>query len=312
MNYNLLKHAKNSNQDFEWYPTTKEMIDVVKSRLWGTSLSVLDIGAGDGRVLHALTKGDKYAIEKSRPLLSALTSDVCIWGTDFDDQVLWDKYVDVVFCNPPYSCFEDFSARIIREANASRIFLIIPVRWNKSTKIAEALKFRNATPKVLLNATFEEGDRRARAVIDVIEINIESSDPIKLWFETNCIKTTSITTHLDNASSALIDSSCVEVLAELYRRDFEALKDRYKKLDEGKNWLSLFSCADKLQSRFQCQLVELKMAYWERFISEMRILNALGSNGLIPRDKLRCIDFTENNALAVVEWLIKNYGYTAK
>jgi len=42
-----LQRLKENGQDFEWYPTTDEMIDAI---FWasGDLGSVLDIGAGDG------------------------------------------------------------------------------------------------------------------------------------------------------------------------------------------------------------------------------------------------------------------------
>ena len=72
----LLKKVKDADQDFEWYPTTDEIIQTIKMDLSGERFqhdtpSVLDCGSGDGRVLKALTDNDKYAIEKSRPLLEA-------------------------------------------------------------------------------------------------------------------------------------------------------------------------------------------------------------------------------------------------
>ena len=46
---NRLATLKENDQDFEWYPTTDEMIAAVYSRC-GDFSSMLDIGAGDGRV----------------------------------------------------------------------------------------------------------------------------------------------------------------------------------------------------------------------------------------------------------------------
>lgn len=71
----LVAELKDNQQDFEWYPTTDEIIEAIKNDLENQKLdgkySVLDCGAGDGRVLNALTEGRKYAIEKSKPLLNA-------------------------------------------------------------------------------------------------------------------------------------------------------------------------------------------------------------------------------------------------
>lgn len=83
--YQMVKAIKEADQDFEWYPTTTEIIDTVKANMHEhfyiradekCRVSLLDIGAGDGRVLMQLTEGDRYAIEKSMPLIEAMPKDV--------------------------------------------------------------------------------------------------------------------------------------------------------------------------------------------------------------------------------------------
>lgn len=97
--------------------------------------SILDIGAGDGKVIkHFQEKNSKipdcyrteyFAIEKARPLLDSLPVDVGILGTDFWEQSLLDKPVDCIFSNPPYSEFVDWCVKVIREANSNYIYLVI-------------------------------------------------------------------------------------------------------------------------------------------------------------------------------------------
>lgn len=55
----LLKSVQSAGEDFEWYPTTLKIIEVVARRLDKTKpdTSILDIGAGDGRVLTQLAEG---------------------------------------------------------------------------------------------------------------------------------------------------------------------------------------------------------------------------------------------------------------
>jgi len=79
--------------------------------------SVLDIGAGNGKVLEAIQTRCEftglYAIEKSMVLCQQLDPKVFIVGTDFLEQSLVAKQVDVTFCNPPYSAFVEWSKKII-------------------------------------------------------------------------------------------------------------------------------------------------------------------------------------------------------
>jgi len=96
---NKLQQLKENDQDFEWYPTTDEMIDAI---FWasGDAGSVLDVGAGDGRVLERLDKLtrhraykkspdhshnyhgsiDKFAIEKAPIHIEAMPPDISIVG----------------------------------------------------------------------------------------------------------------------------------------------------------------------------------------------------------------------------------------
>ena len=68
---NLLESVKLSGQDFEWYPTTRKMLEVVAKDIrreldeygrGNTTYSVLDIGAGNGsalKILRELREGEK-------------------------------------------------------------------------------------------------------------------------------------------------------------------------------------------------------------------------------------------------------------
>ncbi|NRA79478.1 MAG: hypothetical protein HRU18_14830, partial [Pseudoalteromonas sp.] len=79
----LIQTIKQFNQDFEWYPTTDEQLDLIKSDFKvmkgiGERPSLLDVGAGNGKALKFLTEGKRYAIEKSVPLLSSLDKDIFV------------------------------------------------------------------------------------------------------------------------------------------------------------------------------------------------------------------------------------------
>ena len=86
---NIANELKAKSVDFEFYPSTEEIIEAVKARLKGTE-TVLDVGAGDARVLIALTTGKKFAIEKCRIHTSKYSKDVFTIGTDFFEQTLID------------------------------------------------------------------------------------------------------------------------------------------------------------------------------------------------------------------------------
>jgi len=164
----LVEQLKAAGEDFEFYPTTREMIRMIWEHRWhkwedgspriddfGT---VLDIGCGTcnfrkwvqefnaeiakepdgGR--HTVDMHHYYVMEKSRILLDQLDPDIVVLGTDFNEATLIDKPVDVIFCNPPYREYENWAARIITESVCKEIYLIIPRRWKESERIKHALE----------------------------------------------------------------------------------------------------------------------------------------------------------------------------
>ena len=61
----IITVAKENGEDFEFYPTTDDILCTIKADLdelshWDGAPSVLDCGAGDGRALMLLTSGDRY------------------------------------------------------------------------------------------------------------------------------------------------------------------------------------------------------------------------------------------------------------
>lgn len=155
----LVTQLKEASQDHEFYPTTSEIIAALVKDLrrikedqhrygfrHGTE-SLLDIGAGDGKVLLALRDAglgfDKlHAIEKSDLLTGRMPEDIFVVGTSFEEQSLLTKKVHVVFSNPPYSIYEDWTVKIIRECAAPLAYLVIPERWAGCQRILDALAYR--------------------------------------------------------------------------------------------------------------------------------------------------------------------------
>lgn len=121
----IVCELKENGQDGEWYPTSSYILDIIKKSL-GTDNnheSILDCGAGNGSALSALTKGKKYAIEKSEILIKEMPPDIFVVGCDFWENSLIDKKVDYVFCNPPYSEYKEWAIKIINESNIYAVTL---------------------------------------------------------------------------------------------------------------------------------------------------------------------------------------------
>lgn len=337
MSIKIVKKLKENNQDFEWYPTTNEIIESVKKCLESNydhwqSLSVLDCGAGDGRVLNKLTKGKKYAIEKSTELISLLPSDVFIVGTEFKEQTLIDKSVDVVFCNPPYSEFSEWSQKIIKESHASEIFLVIPERWVKDHNIQNAIKSREAEVTVLGSFDFNNADRKARAKVDIIRVNLAPSKtnryqkfqkvrPFDLWFDENFSISAeknefskSKTNHEEKIKAELVNGGdLVKVLDQFYQSDMQALMSNYKKIESLDYQLLKELNVDiaKLKESLEQRIIGLKNIYWNELFNNLtKVTERLSTKSRKSiLDKLSSqtnIDFTASNVYGVLVWVIKN------
>jgi hypothetical protein len=194
----LVLELKKSGQDYEFYPSTDSQLAIIKQDMDATLSnsnypSVLDVGAGNGSALNYLTDGKRYAIEKSTVLINELNSPIFIVGTSFFGQNLFDKKVSCIFSNPPYSEFISWAIKIINEAHAKCIYLILPERWAENEDIKLAIATRKATATILGSSDFLEADRVARGKVDIVKIDLTSSgyndnpltNPFSLWFDQN-------------------------------------------------------------------------------------------------------------------------------
>ena len=136
----LVKQLQEYDEDYEFYPTTDPMIELVNQHTDESAKTVLDIGCVHGATLEKLACDTKYGIEKSQILLNAAPAKIIPFGRDFMQETLIDKKMDVIFCNPPYSAYEDWVLKILEEANAKEIFLIIPQRWCDSQRISHIME----------------------------------------------------------------------------------------------------------------------------------------------------------------------------
>ncbi len=197
----LIIELKENNEDFELYPTSKEMIKPILENLDKTYIDVLDIGAGTcnfKKYFEELAekvyqekyerlekeakaedryfiKPDKfhikqyYVIEKSKILINKLDKDSVVLGTDFHNTLLIDKPVNTIFCNPPYSEFKNWMLKIIREGNCNDIYLIVPQRWKEDEEIQKELD-KMISYSVLDSFDFLNAERQARAKVDILHI----------------------------------------------------------------------------------------------------------------------------------------------
>ena len=336
--YNIINSLKAADQDFEWYPTTQEMIDLVKSDLKNhyhrNDFSVLDCGAGDGRVLNALTDGERYAIEKSEVLLSILDKKIYVVGTDLHEQTLIDKKTDVLFSNPPYLEFIKWMKKIITEANAALVYLVVPIRWKENKEITDLLAARKAKTEILGTLDFLNGDRQARAVVDVIKVKLGSIrgsyayldvDPFDLFFNQNFkieIENTAPSRHSFRGKENKLDdeikrelvsgNDIISILLQLYNRDLDELLNNYKAIEQVKPALlyELGVSIDSIKKGIKMRIEGLKDIYWKKLLDNMRKITdrlcADTRKRMLDRFMKHVhVDFTASNAYAVVIWALK-------
>ncbi len=329
----LVRGLKKAEQDFEFYPTTTEILELVKRNMpkndynSNITASVLDCGAGDGRVLISLTEGARYAIEKSPILVNNMDSSIFVVGCDFHENTLIDKKVDVVFSNPPYSEYEEWVLKIITQANAKKIFLVLPERWKKQPGIIAAIEEREAKWRILGSFDFLKADRVARAKVDVVEISMISFkgqgepniNPFELWVSKTFPLNERQSEEPEEESfkrrvSELVSANgFIPALVELYNYEMQRLQSNFKSISQLDP--EIFAELDvdfKSMTKFlHNRIAGLKEKYWREVFDKY---NSITSRLTVKSRKMLLdtltanvsVDFTESNIYAVTAWAVRN------
>ena len=347
----IVNRLKTENEDFEWYPTTQEIVDSVAkwiSRNGEYTGSILDIGCGNGGFFEKMDRTDffksdnygtknyesklsrnftKYGIEKSNLLAELLPDDVILLGSDFHSNTLIDKKVDCIFCNPPYSEYEDWTERIITEGNAEKIVLVIPSRWKDSERIKLALERREYSAETIGTFDFSNAERKARAKVDVIGIlpklgeygRKRQSDPFDLWFDStfslNADKRNEPEYEQNKKKKNEIFKSgdTAEDLVKFYNADMEKLYENYRSLEklDAEIFKELKVDVDMLKKSLRERLKNLKILYWDLLFKKYdkltQRLTTKGRDRVIKRlNDNTAIDFTLDNIYQLTLWMIRH------
>lgn len=318
-----------SNQDFEWYPTTDAMIAAVRQWISLDANSILDIGAGDGRVLAALgaecRHATLYGIELSSILIQAQPKNVIPVGTDIFEQNLACLPVDYLFCNPPYSQYEEWVCKIVSEGFAKKAFLVIPRRWKESKVIEQAVKMRGAAIRVIHSDDFHNADRQARAVVDVVEVVFPKGDrygetikdPFDIWFDAN-IDTFDHAEDFEESETGTdlkrrYANATIDEMVEAYREEYGLMEGNYRaifKLDLA-ILKELGVNKDHVREGLKKKMAGLKIKYWQILFNRLdAITSRLATKSkaalLQKLTENMSVEFTASNAYSVVLWAIKN------
>lgn len=325
----------------EFYPTTQEIIDRMVADIallreerytdFGRLDSALDIGAGSGKVLNALREKadfrELYAIEKSPLLCEQLHEDVFIVGTEFHEQSLVCKTVGMTFCNPPYSEYEEWTVKIIRESASSLVYLVIPERWGDSQAIANALVYRDAETQIVGHFDFlGSEDRTARAKVHLvrIELSYKTDDAFDRFFadqfadlkaKFNEAKESTGQTKRRNPKldALVVGANLPERLVALYNEELDHIRANYEMVRQlDADLLREFEVyPDRILGCLKARLAGLRNTYWQELFAHMKsVTNRLTSKKrrhLLDRlNQSGHVDFTLTNIHAVVVWVLKN------
>jgi hypothetical protein len=326
----LIETLKENEQDFEWYPTTDEMIQVVLRQIPEKALSLMDIGAGDGRVLKRFQEkcnlANLYSIEKSSILMQEQDKEIIPVGTDFYEQNLRTLPVDYIFCNPIYSEYVEWVLKIIAEGFAKKAFVIIPQRWSDNKEIKKALGKRGADARVLWIGDFYKAERQARAVVDIVEIRFPTEslhwekikDPFDIWFDQNIstfekVKEDEDEEQTEAALARKYKHATIDEMVEAYLEEFARLQRNYQKIFELDLAIldELGIQKDAVRQALKMKMSGLKNKYWEILFKRLDAitsrLTTKSKNKLLEKlTSNRTVEFTASNAYAVVIWAIKN------
>lgn len=363
----LVAELKSNAEDFEFYPTTDEIIqamldDISKmdkdaqdesdkreeeycnrhghppqyyGRFRADKVdvsSILDIGAGHGKVLRAFSawcagrgnaKPTLMAIEKSQTLIRELTKDALVIGTDLHAQNLLGKQAGVVFSNPPYSEYDQWAAKIIRECSFEVCYLVIPQRWVNSQIIADALAFRPVDTHIVGEFSFEDAeDRKARAKVSLVRLT--SSDTPNSLFDAffsaqfgameqaaKKSQEQSKESHKERRQTLITRAGLVGALVELYNDELDRIRSNYEKVaDIDPHILGEFGVtASSIRDGLKNKLDNLRCVYWRELFTNMteitKRLTRVNRQSMLDRlDKTMCVDFSAANVYAILCWVL--------
>ncbi len=350
----LIADLKENGEDFEWYPTTREMVSLIWAFLIsnkytgydvGSINEVLDIGAGDGRILKWFDEfscADNggylklFAIEKSKRLIEAMDKRILTLGCDLNDTPLLDKRVDLIFCNPPYSSYKEWLLRILDEGNAKNICFIIPQRWKEDKDILRFLaQNQQIKYEIIDSCDFNNAERSARAKVDIVYFNTNRNDGregdalfekfLDLQFGFDKFGSIEDSTYLlyqkEKQEQESFSEECALVEAQ---KLIEYLCNRYnaekKEFIEALRSFSnispkIFACLEiekrKLVARIEKKFEGIRALYWEELFKKLDSISGRLTTkraGFISKNYIaeRGIEFNRDNVYAIVIWIIKN------
>jgi hypothetical protein len=296
--------------------------------------SFIDVGAGDGRVFDAV-KGfgkdkmyidKRYGIEKARAQIRDLIKrQVFIVGGDFFDITLIDKWYSVIFSNPPYSMFEAWVEKLLKESNFGIMYLVIPVRWKNNDTIER--ETRRYDVEVLGEFTFENGDREARGRVNLIRLmpkqkkigndyyELKMQDAFTRWIDEHIgeFRDKKDEENLDEEKSLKLRQGDIGDLLENYEFERRNLAEAFKAVGKlpARILQAMNLNRESIHEIIKKDIESLKEYHWRMAFDKLSAVNSrltkdVRQHMLSDMKEFGELDFNADNIYAIVIWIINH------
>lgn len=297
----------------------------------------LDIGTGCGSIAQLVaSKGRRYVIEKDSTLIHAMDTDSFLLGNDLHQTTLIDKPVDLVFSKPPVAESEAWVTKILKEAHASLIYLVLPSGFfDLNEPVQDAVTQRRARANVLSKHQLHDGSsvelirvklgvfRKNRSMTDSIQQTVQ---PFDLWFSENFqldlnetetsdyyVRSACLERASEVAKNAISDKQdLIVALSNSYNNRMDTLFATYKSLSEidAKILRELNVNTSAVKDRLKRQINNFKNAYWSALFAEFECITKriCSKQREIMLNKLTnntCLEFSNGMAHETALWAIK-------
>jgi hypothetical protein len=368
---------RETGSDWEWYPTTDEILTEMNRDLYGLFKShrlekvmqrskkherlfdsvpeykdgrarasdkpycwhfyidsFLDVGAGDGRVFDSVRGFGKdemsikkrYGVEKARAQVRDLIKrDVFVIGGDFFSITLIDKHYSVIFSNPPYSAFEMWVEKLLKESNFGILYLVIPIRWKNSERITH--EFERHEVMVLGEFTFENGDREARGRVNLIRLThrqkeiegiyyeVGFQDAFTRWIDDNIggFRDEKEDKKIEDEKSLKLRQGDIGDLLENYEYEQKGLADAFRAIGKlpARTLHAIGLSRESIHEIIRKDIESLKEYHWNLAFDKLSAIKSRLTKDV--RHKLfqdmrefTTLDFNADNIYSIVIWIINH------
>jgi hypothetical protein len=310
---------------------------------------MLDVGAGDGRVFDAVkdkNKGRRFRIKKKYgiEIANAQSDDlirkgVFIIGRDFFQTSLIDKKYAVIFSNPPYSIYEDWTIRLLRESAFIVMYLVLPVRWETNKEILYEINRFNY--ESIGEYDFSHGERSARARVNLIRIRNKTrkykdyrgftyteyatQDPFVRWIEKYIgtfegVPEKKVYDYEEEKKFlALKRDSDIDQLVDDYSAEMNSLIEGFKAVAHlpARVIKSIGLNRESIIEIIKTNIETLKKHYWRLAFEKLdavteRLTYKTRNKLLEEMEEFKTLDFNAGNIRSIVIWIIEHHNEYTK